>query len=192
MTDPHAFRAAAFLDRDGTVIEERDYLADPGGVTLVPGAAAAIRSLSAVGLAVVIVTNQSGIARGLYSEADYHAVAQRLNEVLERAGAPVDAVYFCPHHPDATGPCDCRKPGTGMYLQAARELDLDLARSFFVGDRVKDVAGGLELGGEGILVRTGYGMMEEPRVPGGVAVVDDLPGAARLIVASLEADRRKR
>ena len=144
------------------------------------------------GLAVVIVTNQSGIARGLYSEADYHAVAERLGEVLDSVGAPVEAVYYCPHHPDFTGPCDCRKPGTGMYLQAARELGLDPARSFFVGDRVKDVTPGLRLGGHGILVRTGYGAEEEPRAPDGVSVVDDLPGAARLMVARLGAHPRKR
>lgn len=191
MTAPN-LRPAAFLDRDGTVIEERDYLADPDGVALIAGAAEAIRSLSGAGLAVVIVTNQSGIARGLYSEADYHAVAERLGEVLANLRAPVEAVYYCPHHPDFSGPCDCRKPGTGMYLQAARELGLDPAGSFYVGDRVKDVTPAQRLGGEGILVRTGYGAVEEPRVPSGVTVVDDLAGAARLILARLQPNARKR
>lgn len=176
-------RPAVFLDRDGTLIQEREYLADPAGVVLVEGAAGAVAALREAGFAVVVVTNQSGIARGLYGEDDYRAVAARLNELLERAAAPVDATYYCPHHPDFTGPCDCRKPGLGMYEQASDALGLNPGRSFYVGDRVKDVQPALALGGTGILVRTGYGAEEEERAPPGVAVVDDLPAAAALILS---------
>jgi D-glycero-D-manno-heptose 1,7-bisphosphate phosphatase len=176
-------RPAVFLDRDGTVIQEREYLADPAGVVLVAGAAGAVAALREAGFAVVVVTNQSGIARGLYGEDDYHAVAARLDELLERAAAPVDATYYCPHHPDFTGPCDCRKPGLGMYEHATRALGLDPARSFYVGDRVKDVLPALALGGQGILVRTGYGAEEEEGAPPGVVVVDDLAAAAALILS---------
>lgn len=175
-------RKAVFLDRDGTLIRERDYLADPDGVDLLPGVVEALRLLAGAGLALVVVTNQSGIARGLYSQDDYHAVARRLGEELSRRGVEVDATYFCPHHPRFTGPCECRKPKTGMYVQAARELGLDLAGSYFVGDRKKDVTPAATLGGTGILVRTGYGRDEETKVEEGVSVVDSLLDAARLIL----------
>lgn len=172
-----------FLDRDGTVIQERDYLADPADVALVDGAASAVAALRAAGFAVVIVTNQSGIARGLYGEDDYRAVAARLDELLNHAAAPVDATYYCPHHPDFTGPCDCRKPDLGMYRRATEALGLDPTSSFYVGDRLKDVQPALALGGTGILVRTGYGAEEAAGAPPEVAVVDDLPAAAALILS---------
>ena len=175
-------RPAVFLDRDGTIIVDADYLADPDRVILIPGAADAIRRLKDDGLAVVIVTNQSGIARGLYSESDYHAVAERLEHVLAAAGTPVDATYWCPHHPDFSGPCDCRKPGTGMHLRAAREHGLDPASSWYVGDKPTDLLPALALGGRGILVRTGFGRESEDRLPAGCAVADDLPAAAELIL----------
>lgn len=175
-------RRAAFLDRDGTLMVEREYLSDPEDVELVPGTVEALRDLRAAGLGVVVVTNQSGIARGLYTEEDYHAVDRRLQAVLSASGVQPDATRYCPHHPEFTGPCECRKPGTGMYRDAARELDLTLEGSYYVGDRVKDVLPARTLGGTGILVRTGYGGEEEARLPDGFHVVDDLPGAARLIV----------
>lgn len=177
-------RPAVFIDRDGTLVAERYYLADPEGVSLVPGAVEALRSLRQAGYALVVVTNQSGIARGLYTLADYRAVAARLDEILARSGVPVDGTWFCPHHPDVTGPCACRKPGTGMYLEAAADLGLDPQGSWYVGDKVTDVIPALELGGRGILVRTGYGFEVEAAAPPGVAVVDDLPAAAALIVAA--------
>lgn len=175
-------RAAVFLDRDGTVIVDADYLADPERVVLVPGAADAIRRLKEAGLAVVIVTNQSGIARGLYREADYHAVAERLDRVLAAAGASVDGTYWCPHHPDFGPPCGCRKPATGMYVRAAAELDLDPAASWFIGDKPTDLLPAVALGGRGILVRTGFGRESESRLPPGCAVADDLPAAADAVL----------
>jgi D-glycero-D-manno-heptose 1,7-bisphosphate phosphatase len=145
-------RPAVFFDRDGTLIEDRHYLADPEGIRLVPGATAAIRQLRAAGFAVVIVTNQSGIARGLVTWHQYDAVKRRLDAMLGADGAPVDATYVCPHHPDVTGPCSCRKPGTELFTTAARDLDLDLASSYLVGDRWRDVEAALALGAHGILV----------------------------------------
>jgi D,D-heptose 1,7-bisphosphate phosphatase len=175
-------RPAAFLDRDGTVVKDAHYLDDPDRVELIPGAAEAIRRLREARLAVVLVTNQSGIARGLYTEAQYHAVAKRVEQVLDRAGTLLDATYYCPHHPDHSGPCDCRKPGTGLHRRAAREHGLDLAASYYVGDKLTDVLPALALGGQGILVRTGYGAAAEPSLPSGFWAADDLGGAAELIL----------
>jgi len=145
-------RRAAFLDRDGTLIEDAHYLAEPDGVRLLPGVAAGIRRLNDAGIPVVVVTNQSGIALGLITEAQYHSTRRRLDELLRDRGARVDASYHCPHHPDVTGACDCRKPGTGLYRQAAEEMSLDLRQSLFVGDRYRDIAPGEELGGITCLV----------------------------------------
>lgn len=175
-------RPAVFVDRDGTIIAEKSYLADPENVEFIPGSAEAIRRLQEAGFAVVVVTNQSGIARGLYTETDYHAVAARVEEGLAERRAAPDGTYYCPHHPDATGPCDCRKPDTGMHRRAARELDLDLTAAFYVGDKVSDVQPALALGGQGVLVRTGYGSEHEAAVPEGTWVVDDLSAAARRIL----------
>jgi len=176
-------RPAVFLDRDGTLILEKEYLADPTGIEVVPGAFEALRDLRAAGFALVVVTNQSGIARGLYDEADYHAVAAALDRELEAHGVPVDATYFCPHHPDVSGPCDCRKPDTGMHLRARDELGLTFEGSWFVGDKITDLLPARMLGGQGVLVRTGFGAREEPSLPRGFAVADDLGGAARRILA---------
>lgn len=174
-------RPAAFIDRDGTLIVEREYLADPDGVELLPGAADALRALAAAGFALVVVTNQSGIARGLYSEADFRAVQHRLETILAGHGVHLHAVYHCPHHPDITGACDCRKPAHGLFLRAARDLGLDLAASVYIGDRLRDVTPGLALGGRAILVRTGYGGGEAAAAPAAVAVADDLRAAARIV-----------
>src|ERR1043165_2101603 len=118
-------RRAAFLDRDGTIIRDTEYLRDPEQVELLPGAAQAIRRLNDAGWPVIVVTNQSGIARGLLTEQDYERVRMRLDKLLAGEGAKVNATYHCPHHPDMTGPCDCRKPGVKLYADAARTLDLD-------------------------------------------------------------------
>lgn len=174
-------RPAVFIDRDGTIIAEKVYLSRPEGVELISGTAEALRGLRDAGFVLVIVTNQSGIARGLYGIEEYHAVASRLGVVLAEAGTSVDATYFCPHHPDATGSCECRKPASGMYRQAARELGLDLAASYYVGDKRTDVLPARELGGQGILVRTGYGAEHEADVAESVWVVDDLLAAAGAI-----------
>lgn len=174
-------RPAIFADRDGTLIVEQDYLADPEGVELIPGAAPALGRLAAAGYALVVITNQSGIARGLFGESDFQAVQARLEELLGAEGVLLDATYHCPHHPDFTGPCDCRKPGLGMYRQAEAALGVDLAASIYVGDRVRDVLPALQTGGVGYLVRTGNGADEAELAPAGVEVIDDLTALARII-----------
>jgi D-glycero-D-manno-heptose 1,7-bisphosphate phosphatase len=173
---------AVFLDRDGTLIREREYLADPEGVVLIPGVPESLRALHAAGFVLVVVTNQSGIARSLYSQEDYLAVETRLDEVLGEEGAFLHGSYFCPHHPDFTGPCVCRKPASGMHREAAGDLNIDLSRSVFIGDRLKDILPATEFGGKGILVRTGYGKEEEQGLPQGYVVVNDLPEAAQWIL----------
>ena len=179
-------RPAVFLDRDGTIIVEKVYLADPEGVELIPGTVEALQRLRAAGLLLVIVTNQAGIARGRYTTEDYHAVAARLSEMLARHGVVLDGTYFCPHHPEWSGPCDCRKPDTGMYRHAADALNIDVARSFYVGDKITDVEPAMTLGGQGILVRTGYGAESEAKAPEGVRVVDDLLEASGVIIDGTE------
>jgi D-glycero-D-manno-heptose 1,7-bisphosphate phosphatase len=173
-------RPAAFLDRDGTIIQEREYLDDPAGVELIDGAVEGLRMLAESGFALVLVTNQSGIARGLYTEAQFRAVQDRLEAILAGAGVHLDGVYYCPHHPDVAGPCPCRKPGLGMYQDAARQLDLNVSASLYIGDRLRDVLPALALGGRGFLVRTGFGAAEAPAAPADVHVVGDLREAARL------------
>jgi len=175
-------RIAVFLDRDGTLITEKVYLADPAGVELVPGVIEALRALRAEGLLLVTVTNQSGIGRGYYTDEDYHAVAARLEEELGAAGMMLDGTFYCAHAPDAG--CRCRKPATGMYEDAAERHGIELGSSYYVGDKVSDVLPALELGGQGILVRTGYGREHEPNAPEGIWVVDDLPAAAERILGA--------
>ena len=145
-------RPAVFLDRDGTLIEDRHYIAKPEDVALIPGAAEAVSRLKDAGFAVIVVSNQSGIARGYFTRDDHVHVQRRFSDLMKQAGARVDASYWCPHHPDFTGPCECRKPGTLLFREAADHQSLDLARSWYVGDRMRDVLPARALGGRGILV----------------------------------------
>lgn len=149
--DPSA-RPAVFLDRDGTIIEDQGYLRDPGGMRLLPRAGPAIKRLNASGFVVVVVTNQSGISRGLLSLDVYRATERRLRELVAGEGARVDGQYFCPHLPELNGPCECRKPGPLLYRQAAERFGIDLSRSWWVGDRLRDVLPAETFGGRGILV----------------------------------------
>ena len=145
-------KRAAFVDRDGTIIEDAHYISRPEQVRLIPGAAEALRRLNDAGVLVVVVTNQSGIARGMITEAEYARVAERVATLVREAGASLDATYYCPHHPAITGACDCRKPGTGMFEQARDEHGIDLRASLYVGDKWRDVEPGITLGGRAILV----------------------------------------
>jgi D-glycero-D-manno-heptose 1,7-bisphosphate phosphatase len=145
-------RPAAFLDRDGTIIRDAAYVRDPVDVELLPGAGAAIRRLNDAGVAVIVVTNQSGIARGSLTTADYERVRARLDAMLAAEGARIDATYFCPHLPEITGPCDCRKPGLKLYRDAIAAHGLDASQSLFAGDRWRDVAPGRSLGGRSIML----------------------------------------
>lgn len=147
-----SLRPACFVDRDGTIMADTHYPSDPAQVRLIAGAAQALAEVNAHGIPVVIVTNQGGIARGYLTEAQYETVRARLESLLKTAGVTVHATYHCPHWEPVTGPCDCRKPGLGMYRRAAAEHGLDLARSVYIGDRWRDVKPGLDLGGLGVLV----------------------------------------
>jgi D-glycero-D-manno-heptose 1,7-bisphosphate phosphatase len=176
-------RPAVFLDRDGTLIEDLHYLRDPDQVRLLPGVAEAVRRLNVAAILAVVVTNQSGIARGLLTEGDYAATVRRLDDLLAAAGARLDGHYHCPHLPDVTGPCDCRKPGPLLYERAARDLDLDLAASWWVGDRERDLSAADRFGGRAILVLTGGGL-DDSRQPRTVLrpVAPDLPAAVARIL----------
>jgi D-glycero-D-manno-heptose 1,7-bisphosphate phosphatase len=155
-------RPAVFLDRDGTIIREVNYLSDPSQVELLPGAAAAIARWNAEGTAVVVVTNQAGVARGYFAESRIVEVHRRLDELLAEHRAHIDGYYYCPHHPTAGDAsyrrdCSCRKPLPGMLLHAASEMSLDLAASVMIGDKLSDLQAGAAAGCATVLVRTGYG-----------------------------------
>lgn len=178
-------RPAVFLDRDGTVIDEVGHLGEPDRVVLLPGVPKALRRLSEAGYALVVVTNQAGVARGYFTEDDVGAVNERTASLLEEEGVALDGCYHCPHHPDFTGACDCRKPLPGMLLRAADDLELDLSRSWMVGDHPSDAEAGAAAGARPIMVRTGHGLLPGANhgPPPGVPVVDDLPAAVDLILA---------
>jgi D-glycero-D-manno-heptose 1,7-bisphosphate phosphatase len=190
-------RRGVFLDRDGTLIDELGYLGDPDGVHLYPGAAAAVRALNEAGLPVVLVTNQSGVARGLFTEADVARVHARLARDLAAEGASLDLILSCPHHPEHGAPpyrtnCDCRKPAPGLYERGLRELDLAPERSFAVGDSARDLEGARRARiGNLVLVATGKGSAEDTRLraegKSDHAFVPDLAAAVRWILADCEA-----
>jgi D-glycero-D-manno-heptose 1,7-bisphosphate phosphatase len=180
---------AVFLDRDGTINVEKEYLHREEEFAFIPGAPEAIRLLREAGFLLVVVTNQSGISRGYYDEAALERLHAFMDEELARLGTKVDAYYFCPHHPQhGIGPyrsdCACRKPLPGMLLAAAADLSIDLAVSFMVGDKLADVEAGLAAGCRPLLVLTGYGTADSAAVPAGVPVCADLLAAARTIIAS--------
>ena len=189
-------RQAVFLDRDGTLIEDVGYLDAIARVAFYPWTIDSIRALNRAGLAVVVVTNQSGIARGFFSEAFVEETHRHISARLEAAGARVDAYYYCPHHPRGTvglyaRPCGCRKPARGLVDSAVADLGLDAARSFVVGDKWLDVQLGRAVGARAILVRTGSGAAEETRPPAGVVadvVVDNLAAAASWILLNLKSE----
>ena len=154
-----------FIDRDGTLTEEVGYVNHPSRLRLLPRSGAAVRRLNDVGIAAVLATNQAGIARGYFSEDVMNAAHERLVDQLKKAGAHLDGLYVCPHHPtEGAQPfrtdCDCRKPKPGLFLRAARDLDLDLSRSSVVGDKASDLAVAGRIGARSILVLTGYGLGE--------------------------------
>jgi D-glycero-D-manno-heptose 1,7-bisphosphate phosphatase len=168
-------RPFVFLDRDGTLIEERDYAHRPSDYAPLPGAHAAVAALRRGGYGVVVVTNQSGIGRGLFSEADYARFEALLVADFAAHGAALDGCYHCPHAPDVA--CDCRKPGTALALRAAREHGIDLARSWVIGDKDADVSLARNLGARAVLVLTGHGREHAERVPPGTPVARDLAHA---------------
>jgi D-glycero-D-manno-heptose 1,7-bisphosphate phosphatase len=186
-------RPAVFLDRDGTLIEEAGYLDRLDRLVFFPYSVDAVRLLNQAGLAVVVITNQAGIARGIVKESFVAEAHRHISERLARGGARVDGYYYCPHHPEAVieayrQQCDCRKPRPGLLTRAAADLNLDLSRSFVVGDRWHDLEAGQGLGARGVLVRTGYGRSEEASPKTNVspaAVADNLIEAVSWILREM-------
>jgi D-glycero-D-manno-heptose 1,7-bisphosphate phosphatase len=176
MTSSEAKSPAVFVDRDGTIMHDADYCSDPKQVRVFPGVPDALRRLKRAGYKIIVITNQSGIGRGFFSVEQYHAVEA---EVLRQLGdGLVDATYFCPDVPGE--PSECRKPAPGMVLQAAREHDVDLARSFLVGDKEIDAECAHNAGVRAIRVRTGFDRATEGSCADWVA--EDLPAAVDLIL----------
>jgi D-glycero-D-manno-heptose 1,7-bisphosphate phosphatase len=177
-------KAAVFLDRDGVIVENRpDHVKSWPEVRFLDGAFESLAQLAALPVAVVVVSNQGAVGRGLITLEQAWDVQHEIVRAIEARGGRIDASYLCPHHPDDG--CDCRKPGPGMLRQAADELKLDMARSWLVGDAVSDLQAARAAGIRGILVRTGRGTDHEAKLPaewrGDCAVVDDLSAAVRLI-----------
>lgn len=154
-----------FLDRDGTITPEVGYVTDPDELRLLPKAAEAVKILRTAGFKIIIVTNQSAVARGMMDIQTLEKINERLKALLDAEGAGLDGLYYCPHHPtegkgEFTRACDCRKPAAGLFLKAAEEHGIDLAKSFFIGDKLSDISMAPALGAKGILVETGYGKEE--------------------------------
>jgi D-glycero-D-manno-heptose 1,7-bisphosphate phosphatase len=155
-------KSAIFIDRDGTINEDIGYVSHPDQLFIYPFAAEAIRLINEAGLEVIIITNQSGIARGLYTEATLDAIHEKLRLELGREGAQIDGVYYCPHHPRHGDEhyrkiCDCRKPQTAMLERAAAEHGINLSSSYVIGDKASDINLATNAGAKGVLVMTGYG-----------------------------------
>lgn len=193
-------RPTVFLDRDGTLNREAGFVTRAADLDVLPGARGALQRLHDAGYRLVVVTNQSGIARGLLDEHDLAEIHERLRELLAREGARLDAILHCPHHPDEGEPplrcaCACRKPAPGLLLEAARRFELDLGSSWIVGDGLRDLEAGARAGLAGaVLVLTGKGRAELAAAPepGSLRTAPDLPAAARLILAEAPAAPARR
>lgn len=177
------------IDRDGTLNVERNYLSSPDEIELVPRAAEALKLLRSLGLTIAVVTNQSAIGRGYFDVKKLNEIHERLNEILRRNEAAVDAIYFCPHLPEDG--CECRKPLTKMARQAAQDFDADLSKSFVIGDNTVDIGLGKNIAAVTILVRTGYGAKIESAIEEKPDyIVQDIYEAACVIKEILEKETR--
>lgn len=155
--------SAVFLDRDGTIMEDAHYIRSPEQVKLLPGAATAVKRINDAGIPVIVVTNQSGIARGIFTVEDYEKVRDRFESLLREHGAHIDASYYCPHLPDEPPVCNCRKPGTQMFEQAIAALGIDAQHAAYIGDRWRDVVAARKLGGRGIVIESSETTAEDRR-----------------------------
>lgn len=190
-------KPAVFLDRDGTIIEDVGYLDRLELIRPFPWAMAAIRALNRAGFLVIVVTNQSGVAKGYFTEAFVEEAHRALDRLIGAAGGSVTRYYHCPHHPDGSVSayarlCDCRKPGDGLIVRAVRDLGIDPVRSFVVGDKWVDIGLARNVAARGILVRTGTGATEEARPQAGLAadaVADNLAAAASWILMNSDESR---
>ena len=185
-------RAAVFLDRDGTMIHDVGYLSRLEDLRWFPWTIEAVRLLHRAGFLICVTTNQSGVALGFCTDAFVRRVHEEMSSAIDAAGGRVDGWFYCPHHPEATIDalrldCGCRKPKPGLVRQAQQRFEIDLARSFVIGDKAADVGLASAVGAGGVLVRTGYGEAElvrhDGRMPGAAHVAADLLGAAAWILA---------
>jgi D-glycero-D-manno-heptose 1,7-bisphosphate phosphatase len=188
---------AVFLDRDGTLIEEVDYLERVEQVALYSWSIDGVRLLNRAGIRVFVVTNQAGVARGYFTESVVADVHRHIDSLLASGGARIDAYYYCPHHPEGAveayrRSCECRKPGRGLVDRAAREFGIDPSRSFVVGDRWLDIQLARAVGARAVLVRTGFGSTAERQQPSDVtadAIADNLVDAANWILGHTPAGK---
>lgn len=182
-------RRAVFLDRDGTINVEKEYLYRIEDFEFIPGAAEAVNLLNEAGFLVIVVSNQSGVARGYYTEEDVDILHRHISAELQKSGGRIDAWLYCPHHPSGKGsyalPCSCRKPLPGMLKEAASRFDIDLAHSIMIGDKLVDVEAAVAAGCVPILVRTGYGALQEGELPAGVQAYNDLRAAVESVVEEI-------
>lgn len=178
-------RPAIFLDRDGTVNVEKHYLHLPQDWEWIPGAVEALIQLKSAGYLLIVISNQAGIARGYYRESDLLELHAWVNHQLSPVHAAIDAFYFCPHHPDfSKGACDCRKPLPGLIHRAVQEWNVDITRSWMIGDKLSDVQAGFAAGCRSILVQTGYGAeISQGRLPEDVFITRDLASAAQVVLS---------
>jgi histidinol-phosphate phosphatase family protein len=181
---------AVFLDRDGTVMEDAHYIKSPKQVRLLPGAARAVRRINEAGIPVIVVTNQSGIDRGIFTVDDYEAVKAQFEALLRQEGARIDASYYCPHHPDFAGEGTCRKPGTKMFEDAMRDFGLNASNVAYIGDRWRDVAVSKKLGGRGIMISSPMTRDEDRRKAeaDGIETASSLSDAVDLLLGLTDAD----
>lgn len=183
-------RPAVFLDRDGTLTVEKEYWYKQADLEFVPGAVEAVRLFNQAGFLVIIVTNQSGVARGMFGEDDVLNLHKYMEKQLELQGAYVNCIYYCPHHPDGVGDykksCECRKPNTAMFKKACHEFLINTQHSWMIGDKVIDMDFARNCGLQAVLVQTGYGRETEVELAGqtDIVVKKDLLAAARKIVTN--------
>jgi histidinol-phosphate phosphatase family protein len=182
---------AVFLDRDGTVMEDAHYIKSPDQVRLIPGAAAAVKRINDARIPAIVVTNQSGIGRGLFKTEDYEAVKDRFERLLAEHGAHIDASYYCPDHPSVSGPSRCRKPATKMFEDAIRDFKLDPSNVAYVGDRWRDVVASKTLGGRGIMISSAMTTDDDMRraQEDGIEMAMSLQDAVDTLFGLTEKDR---
>lgn len=187
-------KIAVFMDRDGTITEEMGYLKDPKKLRLIPRSGKAIKLLNEKRILVIVVSNQSGVARGYFTEKTVRETHKRLEELLKEKGAHLDSTYYCPHHPEFGPPkyrkdCSCRKPKPGMLEKAARRFNLDLKRCYVIGDKVEDIKLARNVGAKGILVLTGYGRRSKSKKIDPDHTAKDLYHAVRWILKKVDSEQ---
>jgi D-glycero-D-manno-heptose 1,7-bisphosphate phosphatase len=183
MSGANELKPAVFLDRDGTLNVEKEYLHRIEDWEWIPGAVEAIRKINRMGWLAIVVTNQAGVARGYYAEGDVRALHGKVDNMLAAEGAHIDGYYYCPHHAEygETRNCACRKPAPGMLLAAQRDFGIDLSHSYMIGDKALDVEAALRAGVTPVLVMTGYGAGEQSKLPEGTKCAPDVLGAVEMI-----------